>query len=201
MQTSASSPPQFLNTTDRLQRLLPEVFNPKSLSGEHFLRLQLTPDLTIALALSWIEESLLVSTQLITPMPNMPPSVLGLMSSKTQVFWAVNLAQLLEVPIVLEPSQYYEVVVIRTMPADLDQFSDTDGIRPDANEELFLGLVVPKIRSSVRLLQEDIVSPVNEVAENLHPYLSGQVTVDGEVILILSAEAIGSARLLLSDLH
>lgn len=199
MQTSASSLPQSLNTTDRLQQLLPEVFNPKSLSGEHFLRLQLAPNLTIALALSWVEESLLVSTQLVTPMPNMPPSVLGLMSSKNQVFWAVNLAQLLEVPIVLEPSQNYEVVVIRTLPADFEQFSNTDGIRPDANEDLFLGLVVPKIRSSVRLSQEDIISPINEIDANLHPYLSGQVTVDGEVILILSAEAIGSARSLLSD--
>ena len=199
MQTSASSPSRSFNTTDRLQQLLPEIFDPRTLTGEQFLRLQLTPDLTIALALSWVEESLLVSTQMVTPMPNMSPSVLGLMSSKNQVFWAVNLAQLLEVPIVLQPSQHYEVVVIRTLSADLDQFSNSDSIRPNENEDLFLGLVVPKIRSSVRLMPEDIISPVNEVDENLHPYLSGQVTVDGEVILILSAEAIGSARSLLPD--
>ena len=197
MQPSSSST-QTLKTSARLQKLLPEVFNPKPVSGEQFLRLQLSPDLTIALALSWVEESLLLPTQLITPIPNMSPSVLGLMSSKGRVFWAVNLAQLLEVPIVLEPSQHYEVAIIRALPTHFDQISRADaGL--DADEELLLGLVVPKIRSSVRLLQEDIISPTSEVDANLHPYLSGQVTVDGDVILILSAEAIGSARSLLSN--
>lgn len=194
MQISSIPPAQTLNTTDRLQQLLPDVFNPKTVAGEQFLRVQLTPDLTIALALSWVEESLLLPTQLVTPMPNMPPSVLGLMSSKDQVFWAINLAQLLELPIVLEPSQHYEVVVIRALPTDSDQFSGPKKVDTSIYEELYLGLVVPKIRSSVRLLQDDIVSPVNEVDANLHPYLSGQVVVDGEVVLVLSAEAIGAAR-------
>ncbi|MGD1857493.1 MAG: chemotaxis protein CheW [Leptolyngbyaceae cyanobacterium] len=199
MQASSSLPvTQSLKTADRLQQLLPEVFDPKPVLGEQFLRLQLTPDLTIALALNWVEESLLLPTQLITPIPNMPTSVLGLMSSKGQVFWAINLAQLLEIPIVLEPSQYYEVVVIRALPMNSGQVSNTPTADSDANEALYLGLVVPKIRSSVRLSQEEIISPINEVDASLHPYLSGQVTVDGDVILILSAEAIGSARSLLS---
>ena len=117
------------------------------------------------------------------------------MSSKDQVFWAVNLAQLLELPIVLEPSQGYEVVVIRALPTDADQASGADG--SDADEGLFLGLVVPKIRSSIRLLQDDIVSPITEVDASLHPYLSGQVVIDDEAILVLSAEAIGRAQALI----
>ena len=194
MQISSPSPTQTLKTAHRLQQLLPDVFNPKTVGGEQFLRVQITPDLTIALALSWVEESLLLPTQLVTPMPNMPSSVLGLMSSKDQVFWAINLAQLLELPVVLEPSQHYEVVVIRALPID------SDGERADviADEALYLGLVVPKIRSSIRLVQEDIISPVNEVEASLHPYLSGQVVIDDEVILVLSAEAIGAARTLTS---
>lgn len=194
MQASSNSSTQTLKTVDRLQQLLPNVFNPKTVEGEQFLRMQLTPNMTVALSLSWVEESLLLPTQLVTPMPNMPLSVLGLMSSKDQVFWAVNLAQLLELPIVLEPSQGYEVVVIRVPPTDTDRALNASS--SSAEEDLFLGLVVPKIRSSIRLLQDDIVSPVAEVNASLRPYLSGQVVVDGEAILVLSAEAIGRAQAL-----
>ncbi|MEM8614288.1 MAG: chemotaxis protein CheW [Cyanobacteria bacterium P01_H01_bin.105] len=198
MQTSSQPPTQTLKTAERLRQLLPEVFTPKSVEGEQFLRVQLTPELTIALALSWVEESLLLPIPLITPMPNMPPSILGLMSSKDQVFWAVNLAQLLELPIALEPSQHYEVVVVRALSTESDSLSNTESLTTNNDKELYLGLVVPKIRSSVRLAKEDIISPVNEVDANLHPYLSGQVSVDGDEILVLSAEAIGKARALTS---
>lgn len=194
MQTSSQDSTQTLKTVDRLQQLLPEVFTPKTVSGEQFLRVQLAPELTIALALSWVEESLLLPTHLITPMPNMPPAVLGLMSSKDQVFWVVNLAQLLELPIVLEPSQHYEVVIIRALAPKSDQAASSEYMNTPDSEELFLGLVVPKIRSSIRLSQEDIISPIGEVDASLHPYISGQVVVDGDVVLVLSAEAIGTAR-------
>ncbi|MEO0456078.1 MAG: chemotaxis protein CheW [Cyanobacteria bacterium P01_A01_bin.114] len=193
MHPSQSSAPA-LAPADRLQQLLPELFEPTSAPGEKFLRLSLAPDLTVALALSWVEESLLISTQLVTPIPNMPPSVLGLMSSKGQVFWAVNLAQLLKLPAVLAPSQSYEVVVIRALPTSSDQMSDDGFLTQDTRRQLFLGLVVPKIRGTVRLSREEIVSPIDEVEANLQPYLSGQVVVDDETILVLSAEAIGAIR-------
>ncbi|MEM9976172.1 MAG: chemotaxis protein CheW [Cyanobacteria bacterium P01_D01_bin.2] len=184
---SSVQPSQKLKPTDRLQQLLPELFNPAPMVGEQFLRLQLTPDLTIAVALSWVEETLLVSPQWVTPIPNMPPHVLGLISSKSQVFWAINLVQLLNLPIALAPSQNYEVVVIRTLAQEMPEAASAG--------ELFLGLIVPKIRGSVRLLQEDIVSPMQEVVEGLQPYLSGQVVVDGQTILVVSAEVIGTSQM------
>ncbi|NEP61795.1 MAG: chemotaxis protein CheW [Symploca sp. SIO2G7] len=185
MQSSSIQNSPSLKPTSRLQQLLPELFNPKPVSGEQFLRLQLTSELTIAIALSWVEETLLVDTQWVTPMPNMPPYTLGLMSSKSRVFWATDLIQLLKLPVEFTTSQNYEVVVIRALANDGQPLQD---------EPLFLGLVVPKIRGAVRLTREEIVSPLNEVDENLQPYLSGQVFVDGETVLILSAEAIGSAQ-------
>ncbi len=187
MQSSSMEISQGLKPADRLQQLLPELFNPKPVSGEQFLRLQLTSDLTIAIALSWVEETLLVSPQQVTPMPNMPSHVLGLMSAKSHVFWAVNLARLLGVPVALESSQYYEVVVIRALPMET--------VQVQADTELFLGLVVPKIRGSIRLSLADIISPVYEVEADLHPYLSGQVFQDGKPMLVLSAEAIGKHQL------
>ena len=198
MQTSSQPSTQTLQTTERLRQLLPEMFAPKLIKGEQFLRIQLTSELTIALALSWVEESLLLPSHLITPIPNMPPSVMGLMSSKDQVFWAVNLAQLLELPIAIEPSQHYEVVVIRAVSTQSDPLSDSESLNTNTDGNLYLGLIVPKIRSSIRLSKEDIISPINEVDANLHPYLSGQVSIDGDRVLVLSAEAIGKARSLTS---
>lgn len=182
---SSMRPYQSLQPTARLQQLLPDLFNSEPVVGEQFLRLQLTSELTIALALSWVEETLLISPQWVTPIPNMPSHALGLMSSKGEVFWAVNLAQLLNVPTVLTPSQYYEVVVIQALST-----------QETAQTRLFLGLVVPKIMGSIRLSLEDIISPKNEVDANLHPYLSGQVVVDDNNILVLSAEAIGASQAL-----
>ncbi|MEO0394604.1 MAG: chemotaxis protein CheW [Cyanobacteria bacterium P01_A01_bin.137] len=189
MQMSSVQPSQKLKPTDRLQQLLPELFNPAPVVGEQFLRLQLTPDLTIAVALSWVEETLLVSPQWVTPIPNMPSHVLGLISSKSQAFWVINLVQLLNLPIALAPSQNYEVVVIRTLSREMPQADVASA------GELFLGLVVPKIRGSVRLSQEDIVSPMQEVIAGVQPYLSGQVVVDGQTILVVSAEAIGTSQM------
>lgn len=173
-----------LKPAARLQQLLPELFNPQSVVGEQFLRLQLTSDLTMVLALSWVEETLLVSPQWVTPMPSMPSHVLGLMSSKGQVFWVINLPQLLGLPGALESSQYYEVVVIRALPMET--------VPENSDSELYLGLVVPKIRGSIRLSLEDIASPTHDVEASLRPYLSGQVVLSDPPIFVLSAEAIGS---------
>lgn len=188
MDMSSPSASHTLKPVDRLQQLLPELFNPQPVSGEQFLRIQLSPELIIAISLSWVEETLLVSPQQITPIPNMPSHVLGLMSAKGQAFWGVNLAQLMKLPLVLAPSQYHEVVVIRTLPGDItEEVASSD-------DALFLGLVVPKILGSIRFTLEDIVSPETEVDANLHPYLSGQVVVNGQTILVLSAEAIGNSQ-------
>ncbi|MBT9312028.1 chemotaxis protein CheW [Leptothoe kymatousa] len=186
METASQQTSQELKPVDRLQQLLPDLFNPQPVVGEQFLRIQLTSDLIIAIPLSWVEETLLISPQWITSMPAMAPHVMGLMSSKGQVFWGVNLAQLLKLPIALEPSQTHEVVVIRTLPGTTTEDS--------ANDVLFLGLVVPKILGSIRLPLETIVSPETEVDPNLQPYLSGQVVINGKTILVLSAEAIGNSQ-------
>ncbi len=183
---------QSLTSADRLQQLLPELFNPAPSAGEQFLRLQLTAELTIALDLDWVEESLQIDTQSVTPIPNMPPSVLGLMSSKGQIFWAINLVELLELPVALPSTQHYEVVVIRALPAGALQPLSQGWDSSEAGNELFLGLVVPKIKGAIRLSPEDITSPSAEIATSLTPYLRGQVVFDNDTITILSAAALST---------
>lgn len=183
-------PSPSLASSDRLKQLLPELFNPTLSPGQQFLRLQLSPELIVAIELTWVEESLQLPTQMVTPIPNMPPSVLGLMSAKGQVFWAVNLTEHLNLSIVLKPSQYYEVVVIRTRVANDTANEQTQGI----SEQQFLGLVIPKIRGPIRLSSDEITLPTAEVDANLAPYVIGQAVVNDEVVLLLNAEVVAATQ-------
>jgi positive phototaxis protein PixI len=127
------------NSRDRLQALLPQLFDPQSLVGDRFLRLQIDrTGTTIAIPLEYIEETKTLNGDQITPMPNSPTYLLGLIASKGQVFWALSLAHLWN----LEPDwqhrrQQYEVAVVR-LPGE------TEG-------ENWVGLIVPKIRGTLRV--------------------------------------------------
>ncbi|MEM8505734.1 MAG: chemotaxis protein CheW [Cyanobacteria bacterium P01_D01_bin.1] len=192
-----SQPSSSLTADARLRQLLPELFNPTPPSGKQFLRVQLSLDLTIAVALDWIEESLQLPAHLITPIPNMAASVLGLMSTKGQVFWAVDLIKLMNLPLTLKPSQSYEVVVIRAdSETDARAFAATETTALPERPQKFLGLIVPGIRGTIRLQQEQIASPWHKFDPGLQPYLSGQAVVDEEIVAVLSAQAIASAQAL-----
>lgn len=194
-QLSSQSP--SLTADARLRQLLPELFDPTPLSGQQFLRVQFSPTLTVAVALDQIEESLQIPAHLITPIPNMAASVLGLMSTKGQVFWAVDLIKLMNLPLALKPSQFYEVVVIRAdANAEEPAFATTETTTPPERPQKFLGLIVPSIRGTIRLQQEQIVSPWHEFAPGLQPYLSGQAVVEEEMLAVLSAQAIAHAQAL-----
>ena len=200
LQRSTQSSALTLTADARLRQLLPELFNPTPPSGEQFLRITLSPDLTVAIALAYIEESLQLAAHLITPIPNMAPSVLGLMSTKGQVFWAVDLIKLMNLPLTLKPSQSYEVVVIRVNQGsdsiDDEAFSTASARAPSEHSAKFLGLLVPSIRGTIRLTSAQITTPSHGFDPNLQPYLSGQAMTQAEPLLVLDAEAIGSAEAL-----
>jgi positive phototaxis protein PixI len=163
--------------TERLQQLLPQLFNPQQQTGEAFLRLQITSQLTIALSLDWVEETRLVMAQDLTPIPNMPPHILGLINTKGQVFWLLSLAQLLGVG-TQENSQRYEVVVIRAF------------LGADQQEELFLGLAVNQIKGSIRLEMNEFTPVDATVAPQLAPFLIGYAQTANESVLILNPESL-----------
>ena len=153
----------------RLKQLLPELFDPKPVSGQQFLRIQLSAKLTVAVALDWVEESLQLPAQLITPLPNMA-----------------------DLPIALRAAQSYEIVVIRT-PPDSDAAFAASGGDLSAQAERVLGLIVPQIRGPIRLSSAEITSAADEVEPGLRPFLSGQAVIEAGPVFVLSAEAIGSA--------
>ncbi len=176
-----SSIPQTTKPSDRLQQLLPQLFEVDQRTGDPFLRLQVTTDMAMALPLASVEETQLLSPREITPMPNMPNHILGLMRVKGQVLWLASLAYLLGLTSEVERSYRYETIVIRLTPNVGLAASESD---------LLLGLAVPKIRGSMRLTA-DAIQPIGaNVKADLRPFLSGQVQHDQETILILNAAAL-----------
>ncbi len=176
---------------DRLQQLLPELFNPQQPTGDLYLKFQLGPQIQAAISLQRVVETLLLPTESMTPIPNMPSAVLGLMSSKGKVFWAVDLAHLLELSGERMRSRRYEMIVVQTLPAN------SLGSPNLGSETPLLGLSVQQIRGTLRLTADALESPVGECAPELLPYLQGRVWEEGQELMVLSVEALSHAKCLM----
>lgn len=127
----------------------------------------------------------MLSTRRLTPMPNMPAPMMGLMNRRSRVIWVVDLAQLLELSILDSNIQQYTVILIQV------------GAVP-------LGLAVQQVEGMIRLQPDEIQSPVGQVSAALVPYLRGcalqQQEQKQEILLVLDAEAIIQAPILRSNL-
>jgi positive phototaxis protein PixI len=179
--------PTTHRTNDRLQQLLPQLFNTQTTSGEAFLRVQLTSEITVAIPLSRVEETHLIEQSQVTPMPNLPAHVLGLMGTKGQVFWAIDLAQPLGLPPSKIQNQRYEVVVVR-----LD-----DQPHESINEDsLLLGFVVAQIKGTIRLTSEQLADTTTALTSspNLSPYISQQIQQGDEQLFILNLAQFANSK-------
>ena len=169
------------SSASRLQELLPQLFQANLPPGEPYLRFQLTMEMTALMSMKQVQESLLVAAEQITPLPNMPPSVIGMMGSRNHVFCVIDLAQmLLRSP--LGSFREYHVVVLQT--------SQTAGFQTASEQEILLGVAVHRIQGITRLTSEQLQSPIEDFPDTLTPYLCGCVVEDEKRILVLSAEAI-----------
>lgn len=176
--------PQTAKPNARLQQLLPQLFEVDQRTGDPFLRLQVTADTAMALPLASVEETQLLSPQDITPMPNMPNHILGLMRVKGQVLWLASLAHLLGFATEVERSYRYETIVLR--------LTSEPSMAAPGEADLFFGLAVAKIKGSMRLTR-DAIQPIGaNIPPDLRPFLAGQVSHDEATILILKPEALAS---------
>jgi positive phototaxis protein PixI len=170
------------SSISRLQELLPQMFQATQLPGEVYLRFQLTNEITALLSMDCVQESLLVPSGQITPLPNMAEPVLGLMSSRNHVFLAIDLAELLGWRSLSVYSQNYHIVVVRV------------------EGELLLGIAVKCIQGMTRLMPEKIHSSVSEFASNVRPYIRGYAMEREEKLLVLDDQAIVTASVLYNKL-
>lgn len=170
------------SSLSKLQTLLPELFQSTKLSGKRYLRFELTSKFSALIAMDYVQESLLVSAENITAIPNMAKSVMGLMNSRDRVFCVIDLAQLLEVSSLNSYSQNYHLIVIRIQPTFLSE--------ADLKKELLIGIAVNKIQGITRLPDEQIQVPLDDSHPILFPYLQGTFVNQEEELLILNMETI-----------
>ncbi len=151
------------------------TFDPQAIQlqaiGEPYLKVQLTPQRAAVLPMEQAQEAIAIPASRVTPMPNMPESVLGLLNHKSRVLWVIDLAQLLGLQTQALTMQQYNIAIIRI------------GKKP-------LGLVVPEIKGIVRFTNETMISPIGEVSPELTPYLRGCFIQDQETLWVLDPEAI-----------
>jgi positive phototaxis protein PixI len=134
------------------------------------------------LPMAQAQEAIAIPASRVTPMPNMPACVLGLLNHKSRVIWVVNLPQMLGLESQSLNVQQYNLAIIRSGKTSL-------------------GLVVPAIQGVVRLDPEMVQSIEGEVRPELVPYLCGCFSQGQEMIWILDPGAIINSPILSPNLR
>ncbi len=150
---------------------------PDQLVGDIYVRFQLEEHTPAILSMESVQEVLVVPVSRITPMPNMPGCVLGLLNRRNRVLWVIGLAQLLNLQPVDTNTQQYHMVIIRVA-------------------QVPLALVVQEVKGVTRFTPDCIQSPVEVVTSDITPYINGCILQQQETLLVMNAEAIVQAPIL-----
>jgi positive phototaxis protein PixI len=142
---------------------------------EPYLKVQLTDRRAALLPMGQAQEAIAIPSDRITPVPNMPSCVLGLLNQRSRVFWAIDLPRLLDLSDQPFNGQQYNLVIVKS------------GNNPGNS---LLGLVVPKVQGILRFNAEEIYSPDGEAPSSLVSYLQGYFTQAEETLWVLDTEAI-----------
>lgn len=144
---------------------------PQKALGDPFLRFHITPTTQAVLPMHQVQEVLALSTQRLTPMPNMPACLLGLMNRRNRAMWVVDLSQILSLPGFDANRWQYDLVIVRT-------------------DTIALALAVHQI-SGVCWLSADAIQPApGHVPLSLQAYLRGCAIQEQDLWLVLNATAI-----------
>lgn len=139
--------------------------------GIPYLNLQVDFQTQVCLPMENTQEVLTMNKSRITFVPNMSKNVIGLMNQRSRVFWVIDLSQLLGLQSNIADKQQYNIAIIKV-------------------GNIALGLAIEKIQGVIRINDNQIQSPVNEVTADLIPYLKGCVKYVEKMLLILDAHAI-----------
>jgi twitching motility protein PilI len=148
--------------------------------GEAYLNFYLNPVTSAALSAKDVQEAIIVPGESITPMPNMPACIMGLMNWRSRILWAVDLPMILNLESTHYRSRHFNVIIVKV-------------------ESVLLGLVVQDIKGTKKFMPDDVGSPVGQVTTSLVPYLRGCITQPEETLLVLDAQAIVQSPLLTMD--
>ncbi len=170
-----------------IQENLQELFQGNLAPGDAYIRFQLTTgvnspqkndvpkrsqiisDITFLLSMEQVQESLIVEADRITPLPNMPESVIGIMNSKNHVFCVFDLAQLLKLHSQSIFYRQYQIIVLQTT----------------WEKPIYIGLAVTHLQGIVRLTSEQIDFSLDGLPFHLIPYLCGVAQLEESIAPIL----------------
>lgn len=151
--------------------LTPQLNKVDRTEGDTYLRFQLDQQTPAILSMEYAQEVLIVPVERITPMPNMPKCVLGLLNRRNRVLWVIDLAQMLKLQPLDTNTQQYHTAIIRV-------------------GQIPLALVVQEIKGVTRFTPDCIQFPQGLVTSVVAPYLHGYILQQQEILLVLNAEAI-----------
>ncbi len=163
-----------------LSTLAPLSTRSPRTSGDPYLKLHLCARTPALLSMQHTQEAMVLPARRLTPMPNMPSSLLGLTNRRSRVLWVVDLAQMLGLPPLQTTVQQQSVVIIQV------------GAAP-------LGLAVHHVEGITWVLPETIQTVPDQLSTGLVPYLRGCVLQSNDLALVLDAEAIVQSPLLHLD--
>lgn len=166
---------------ERLQRLLPDVFNPKPQTGDLYLRFCVAPSLYAAIPIERIVETLYIPENSITPIPNMPAHILGLMGNRSNVFWALDLGRLLDLNRRTMRIQHHHIIVVESLPME-----------HQGAGALWLGLSVQNVQTTLRLHLDRLNFTTEDLTPQVQPYVQGWFQHNDDKTLLLNVDAIAS---------
>ena len=165
------------SAASRIQAKLQELFKANLAPGYAYIRFQLTSDMTALLSMEQVQESLLVEAEKITPLSDMPESVIGIMNSRDRVFCVFDLAQLLTLPSRLISLRQYQIIVL-----EVSEIISSE-------QSLYLGLAVDRLQGISRLTSEKFQLP-QDLPARLTPYVHRCAWETEQQLFILDVKAI-----------
>ncbi len=150
----------------------------QAIAGLPYLSLQLSRDVTVAVELKYVRETFVLASDRFTQMPNVHPCLMGLVEHRSNIFWVLDLPQLLGFAPIDSTAIETHIAILRI-------------------DDAFLGLAVYRIGRVVRFTENEIVSPLElpktKIALESVPFLRGcvaQSEASNEYLYVLDAEAI-----------
>jgi twitching motility protein PilI len=162
------------SAASRIQANLGELFTANLAPGDAHIRFQLTSETTALLSMEQVQESLVVEAERLTPLPKMPSSVIGMISSRDRVFCVFDLAELLGLSSQSIARREYQIIVLQTT----------------SERPICIGLAVGRIQGITRLTKEQIQPPSDALPPQIAPYLCGAVEREETMIPIFDFDRI-----------
>jgi positive phototaxis protein PixI len=141
------------------------------------LKFSIDPQTVGLLESEFTQEVLTIRASHIMPVPNKPSCILGILSRRRRVYWAIDLAMLLGLQPLDQNIRLYEVILISV-------------------QQISLALIVPKVLGVVHIPNDTFDQNISAVPATLRPYLKGFINDKGEFSYLLKAENIVQSTIL-----